>query len=105
MFYFPILGTINLFVATLRNPIQSSALSDIALVEIIAGLFARLEYISDGQIVITFAREIAVMARSFICSLGKQFSAVSLPTGTAKPGESLVNEANEVSFYEVGTNV
>lgn len=66
VFYFPVLGLINLFVHVLKNPLLPTAQSDIALMDMIAGHFARLEFASSGQLVFSFAREVSTLARQAI---------------------------------------
>lgn len=62
-FYFPVLGLINLFVHVLKNPFLPTVQSDIALMDMVAGHFARLEFASSGQLAFSFGREISTLAR------------------------------------------
>lgn len=62
-FYYPILGLINLFVHVLKHPTSPTALSDISLLEVGAGHFARLEFASSGELSFSFGREISSLAR------------------------------------------
>ncbi|TVY54622.1 putative transcriptional regulatory protein [Lachnellula cervina] len=62
-FYYPVLGLINLFVHVLKHPTAPSALSDITLIDVVAGHFARLEFASSGELTFSFARELSGLAR------------------------------------------
>jgi hypothetical protein len=66
VFYFPILATINLFLNIVRWPNNPSAQSDITLIDIVAGMFARLDYASGGNMSISFPRELADHARALV---------------------------------------
>ncbi|KAH8812891.1 fungal-specific transcription factor domain-containing protein [Xylogone sp. PMI_703] len=62
-FYYPVLGLINLFVHVLKHPTASTAQSDVALMDVMAGHFARMEFASSGHISISIARELSNLAR------------------------------------------
>jgi hypothetical protein len=62
-FYYPILGLINLFVHVLKHPLLPSVASDTALMDVIGGHFARLEFASSGELAFPFARELSNLAR------------------------------------------
>ncbi|EXJ61496.1 uncharacterized protein A1O5_11812 [Cladophialophora psammophila CBS 110553] len=64
MFYFPVLAATNLFLNIVRSPTNPRAQSDVTLIEIVAGMFARLDYASGGQLNISFPREVAEHARN-----------------------------------------
>ncbi len=66
MFYFPILAATSLFLNTVLSPSSTSAQSDIAILDILAGMFARLDYASGGHMSISFPREIAEYARILV---------------------------------------
>ncbi|TVY30806.1 putative transcriptional regulatory protein [Lachnellula hyalina] len=63
VFYYPVLGLINLFVHVVKHPTAPSAPSDITLMEVVAGHFARLEFASSGELTFSFARELSRLAR------------------------------------------
>ncbi|KAL5314332.1 hypothetical protein ACEPPN_018758 [Leptodophora sp. 'Broadleaf-Isolate-01'] len=62
-FYYPVLGLINLFVHVLKHPAALSSPSDIALMDVVAGHFARLEFESFGELSFSFGRDLARLAR------------------------------------------
>lgn len=64
--YYPILGLINLFIHVLRSPHVSTVTSDIALLDVVAGHLARLEFASGGKITFSFAREVSRISREAI---------------------------------------
>ncbi len=57
---------INLFIHILQNPDLPTVQSDLALMDIGAGHFARLEFATDSEVPITFAKEIAALARAAV---------------------------------------
>lgn len=56
----------NLFIHVLQNPDLPTVSSDLALLDIGAGHFARLEFGTDSEVPIVFAKEIATMARAAV---------------------------------------
>lgn len=54
---------INLFIHILQSPRSHSASSDVSLLSIGAGHFARLEFSSDSEMAFPFPREVADLAR------------------------------------------
>ncbi|PVH76694.1 hypothetical protein DL98DRAFT_464707 [Cadophora sp. DSE1049] len=62
-FYYPVLGLINLFVHVLKHPAALSSPSDIALMDVVAGHFARLEFASAGELSFSFGRDLSRLAR------------------------------------------
>lgn len=101
MLYYPILGVINLFVNTLKTPNDPSAMSDVALMEIIAGNFARLEYASGGQLTITFARELADFARGLLSARRERLSNSITCCSAPEPTHSLADYNSVMPFSEV----
>lgn len=62
-FYYPMAGLINLFIHILRFPAVATARSDIALLDVIAGHFAHMEFVTGSELSFPFARNIAALAR------------------------------------------
>ncbi|CRG86432.1 hypothetical protein PISL3812_03438 [Talaromyces islandicus] len=89
VFYYPLLGAIHLFVHILRAPTSPSALSDIALIDVAAGNFARLEYATSGRLVITFVRELAVFARLLVSPPRYRQPGVFLGSSLEEPTQPL----------------
>ena len=65
MFY-PIVALVNILVYTLKNPAAPTAISDVALLEVIAGQFSYLEFASTGAITIPSTRTLAREVRVFV---------------------------------------
>ncbi|KAJ5783771.1 fungal specific transcription protein [Penicillium psychrosexuale] len=63
--YFPLVSVINIFIYILKYPALPTAPSDLALLDIATGHFARLEFASP-DIALPFVREIARLARATI---------------------------------------
>lgn len=59
-------GLINMFVSILSNPLSKVAQSDVALLDIAAGHFAHLEFITQSELAFPFAREVAATARATV---------------------------------------
>ena len=62
-FFGPIYALINLFIYILQNPKKPGIQSDLALMEVGAGYFARVKFATASEISIDFARELAIIAR------------------------------------------
>lgn len=65
-FYYPMTGLINLFIHILRLPSLSTARSDIALLEVVAGHFANMEFVTGSELSFPFARNVATLARKTV---------------------------------------
>jgi hypothetical protein len=59
-------GFINLFISILSNPCSEVAQSDVALLDMAAGHFAHLEFMTHSELAFPFTREVAAMARATI---------------------------------------
>ncbi|OAL39604.1 hypothetical protein AYO20_01001 [Fonsecaea nubica] len=62
-FFGPMYALINLFIYILQNPNRYGIQSDLALMEVGAGYFARVKFATASEISISFAREIATLSR------------------------------------------
>lgn len=73
-FYFPMAGLTNLFVYILNSPDLSSSsssssallLADVALLDVAAGHFSHMEYLTASQRGSVFTREVAALARATV---------------------------------------
>lgn len=65
-FYYPVVGLINLFVHVLKYPALPTTQSDIVLMDIVVGHFARLEFATSGQLAFPFVRELSRLARKAV---------------------------------------
>ncbi|KAF4331794.1 Type I inositol 1 4 5-trisphosphate 5-phosphatase 2 [Fusarium beomiforme] len=64
--YYPIMSLVNLFLGVLEKLTEQddeTVTSDLILMDVLAGHFSRLEYATDSMTSITFAREVASLAR------------------------------------------
>ncbi|TVY34894.1 putative transcriptional regulatory protein [Lachnellula occidentalis] len=109
VFYYPVLGLINLFVHVLKHPTAPSAPSDITLMEVVAGHFARLEFASSGELSFSFARELSSLARLAV----KKAQQKLLLSGTSKDADvqntdnnyrSYDQQQNSMNSHEIGTS-
>lgn len=62
IFYGPIFALINLFIYILQNPKHPRIQSDLTLMDVGAGYFARLKFATDSEFSIDFPKEIAVLS-------------------------------------------
>lgn len=62
IFFGPIYALINLFIYILQNPQHPHIQSDLTVMEIGAGYFARLQFVTDSEVCIRFAKEMADLA-------------------------------------------
>lgn len=65
-FFNPILGLVNLFVSILKSPLTPSTSADVTLMEIAAGHFAHLEFLTCSELSFPFARECATLCRALL---------------------------------------
>lgn len=59
-------GLINLFVCILIKPSSGAAQSDVALLDLAAGHFGHLEFMTSNELAFPFTREIAAIARATV---------------------------------------
>lgn len=59
-------GLINLFVSILIKPTSAAAQSDVALLDIAAGHFGNMEFMTSNELAFPFTREVAAMARATV---------------------------------------
>lgn len=62
----PIYSLINMFIYILHNPQSPESQSDLALMDVGSGYFARLRVSTDSQISITLAKEMALLATQYL---------------------------------------
>ncbi|CAH0046653.1 unnamed protein product [Clonostachys solani] len=65
-FYFPLVGLINMFVCVLKNPLNPSTMSNLALMDIVVGHFGYVEFLSSSKLDLSFPREVASYARNLV---------------------------------------
>ncbi|KAK4939633.1 hypothetical protein LTR10_020133 [Elasticomyces elasticus] len=62
LFFGPIHALINLFLYILQDPQRPGVQSDLALMDMGAGYFARVQFLTDSEVSVSFAREMASLA-------------------------------------------
>lgn len=60
------IGLINLFVHILKFPSLPSARSDVALLDVAAGYFGHMEFVTSSELNFPFARDVATIARQTV---------------------------------------
>ncbi len=55
-------GTINLFITILKDPLASTARADIALLDVAVGHFGNVEIATESELSFPFVREVASIA-------------------------------------------
>ncbi len=73
-------GVINLFISVLKTPTLPSAQSDVALLDMVAGHFAHMEFVTSSELAFPFTREVAILARSTVKKAKENSSSVIVPT-------------------------
>lgn len=66
MLHFPMHAFINLFIYVIGNPELPSANSDLALLDVAAGYFGQMEFVTGARLSFPFARDIAAFARTMV---------------------------------------
>ena len=57
---------VNLFVYVIENPQSPSVHSDLALLDVAAGYFGQMEFVTGSKVSFPFARDIAALARNVV---------------------------------------
>lgn len=57
------IGLINLFVCVLQSPAASSAHSNVSLLDVAAGYFAHMDFVTAEELSFNFARDVAALTR------------------------------------------
>lgn len=73
-------GFINLFISVLKSPMLASAQSDVALLDMVAGHFANMEFVTSSELAFPFTREVAALARSTARKAKEDSSNSAIPT-------------------------
>lgn len=70
MLYNPMHAFINLFIYVIGNPQLPSVQSDLALLDVAAGYFGQMEFVTGSKLSFPFARDIAALARKVVDESG-----------------------------------
>jgi hypothetical protein len=65
-FFGPMYALINLFIYILQTPQQPRIQSDLALMDVGAGHFARMQFATDSEISFSFTKEMAALAHEAV---------------------------------------
>ena len=79
-FYYPMVGLINLFVSVLKSPTLPSAQSDVALLDVAAGHFGQMEFVTSAELAFPFTREVAALARMTVKRAKERSSSIISPS-------------------------
>ncbi|KAK5217827.1 hypothetical protein LTR72_009490 [Exophiala xenobiotica] len=96
-FYYPMIGLINLFIHILKFPTLPSTRSDIALLEVAAGYFSHVEFITSSELSFPFARDVAALARQTVTRASQTIVPVGI---SAEGGFSLANDV-DIPFEDI----
>ncbi|KEF61157.1 uncharacterized protein A1O9_02722 [Exophiala aquamarina CBS 119918] len=66
MLHYPMHAFINLFIHVLKNPASTSTRSDMALLDVAAGYFGQLDFLTGSKLGFPFARDITAFARQAV---------------------------------------
>jgi hypothetical protein len=80
------IGLINLFIHILKYPTGPSVRSDVALLDVAAGYFGHMEFITAAELSFPFARDVAALARKVF----NKFALINTPaTGQGHDGSNV----------------
>ncbi|EXJ75923.1 uncharacterized protein A1O5_00431 [Cladophialophora psammophila CBS 110553] len=65
-YYTPLYAVVNIFINILYDPSLASARSDLHLMEVASGYFARLEYVTDSQWSVPLVKDTTTLARNAV---------------------------------------
>ena len=83
VFYYPMVGLVNLFLYILKYPSLPSAAADVALLDMVVGHFGHLEDVTNSDLAYPFAREVSAIAHKVVSN--SQPHAGSLGSGPFSP--------------------
>jgi hypothetical protein len=66
MLHYPMHAFINLFVHVIRFPRIDTVWSDLALLDVAAGYFGQMDFVTGSKLSFPFARDIAALARDAV---------------------------------------
>ncbi len=66
MLSFPMQAFINLFLYVVGNPAIPSVQSDLALLDVAAGYFGQMEFVTESKLSFPFVRDFAALARTVV---------------------------------------
>ncbi|KAK5044674.1 hypothetical protein LTR84_010566 [Exophiala bonariae] len=97
-FYFPMSAFTSLFVFVVNSPNSPTVQADLSLLDIAAGHFSHMEYLTSLELGASFSREAARLAREVV---GKARSKPATRMGSSNPQEDLDMNASTVSIPQL----
>jgi hypothetical protein len=85
VFYYPMVGLINLFLCILKHPSLSTTVSDVAILDIAVGHFGHLEVATCSELSYPFTREVAALA--YKCVGNAKLQGIGLNTRPIMPAD------------------
>lgn len=98
MLHFPMHAFMNLFIYVIRYPGLPTVQSDLALLDVAAGHFGQMEFVTDSKVRFGFARDIAALARRVVEE--HSGGAVSSETATAAAAAAAAVITSKIQFNE-----
>lgn len=74
MLHYPMHAFINLFINVLKAPDRQNMRSDLALLDVAAGYFGQMEFVTGSKLSFPFARDIASFARQTVDHIAARVS-------------------------------
>ncbi|KAH7133890.1 fungal-specific transcription factor domain-containing protein [Dactylonectria macrodidyma] len=103
LFYYPLIGMINMFICILNSPTSESTPRDISLLEMVAGYFGYLDYSSDATISFSFTASLGTWARQAVSNANAQqenlLASNPLPTTPHEVDFGEMNFFNEIGDF------
>jgi len=66
MIHYPMHAFINLFIYVIQFPRISSVRADLALLDVAAGYFGQLDFVTDSKLSFPYVRDVATFARKTV---------------------------------------
>lgn len=98
-------GLINLFVSILIKPNSPAAQSDVALLDIAAGHFGHMEFMTSNELAFPFTREVAAMARATVKAAKERASSDGMASESAwadlmRPNSESWNDVSYIRSWD-----
>ena len=81
-YYSPLYAFVNVFIGILSDPSLASAQSDLHLMDVASGYFARLEYTTDSQWSVPLVKDAATIARNAVKALSRHTGPIAQQDGS-----------------------
>ena len=88
LLHYPMHAFINLFVHTIRFPRADTVHTDLALLDVAAGYFGQMDFVTGSELSFPFTRDIATLARDVVDSTYSVPTTVTADSGRQQPFEA-----------------